>query len=44
MENGTAPATAGVGVVPTGMAGFLPEAYTRASPMGGVESVAPIMK
>jgi prepilin-type N-terminal cleavage/methylation domain-containing protein len=35
MENGTAPATAGVGVIPTGMAGFLPDAYTKASPMGG---------
>jgi len=34
-ENGTAPPAAAVGVVPTGMAGYLPDAYTKASPLGG---------
>jgi len=35
LENGTPPPMAGLGVVPTGMAGYLPEAYTHASPLGG---------
>ncbi|MDB6166911.1 MAG: xcpT 1 [Lacunisphaera sp.] len=35
MENGTGPAAAGPGVVPAGMAGYLPEAYTLPSPLGG---------
>ena len=35
MENGTGPASAGVGVVPTGMDGFLPTSYTAPSPLGG---------
>lgn len=35
MENGTGPAAAGVGVVPAGMAGFLPTNYTSPSPLGG---------
>ena len=35
MENGTPPPAGALGVVPTGMAGYLPEAYTQASPLGG---------
>ncbi len=35
MENGAGPASAGLGVVPTGMAGYLPTNYTAPSPLGG---------
>jgi prepilin-type N-terminal cleavage/methylation domain-containing protein len=35
MENGTGPTAAGVGVVPAGMSGYLPTAYTNPSPLGG---------
>jgi type IV pilus assembly protein PilA len=35
MENGQGPAAAGIGVVPTGMAGYLPTSYTSPSPLGG---------
>ncbi|MDI1250814.1 MAG: prepilin-type N-terminal cleavage/methylation domain-containing protein [Lacunisphaera sp.] len=35
LENGTAPAAAGLGVVPTGMTGYLPTAFTSTSPLGG---------
>jgi prepilin-type N-terminal cleavage/methylation domain-containing protein len=36
MEFGQVPATsAAAGVIPTGMAGYLPASYTQASPMGG---------
>jgi prepilin-type N-terminal cleavage/methylation domain-containing protein len=35
MENGTGPAAAGLGVVPAGMAGYLPTSYTSPSPIGG---------
>ncbi|MDI1337643.1 MAG: prepilin-type N-terminal cleavage/methylation domain-containing protein [Lacunisphaera sp.] len=35
MENGQGPPAAGVGVVPTGMTGYLPVAFTQTSPLGG---------
>jgi prepilin-type N-terminal cleavage/methylation domain-containing protein len=35
MENGQGPAATGMGLVPTGMAGYLPTAYTNPSPLGG---------
>jgi len=35
MENGEGPTAAGLGVVPTGMDGYLPTSYTQASPLGG---------
>jgi type II secretory pathway pseudopilin PulG len=35
MENGQSPAAAGIGVVPTGMAGYLPTSYVNPSPLGG---------
>jgi type II secretory pathway pseudopilin PulG len=36
MENGTSPpASAGLGVVPVGMAGYLPTAFSLPSPLGG---------
>jgi prepilin-type N-terminal cleavage/methylation domain-containing protein len=35
MENGQAPAAAGIGVVPAGMAGYLPNSYVNPSPLGG---------
>jgi type IV pilus assembly protein PilA len=35
MENGTQPPAAGMGVIPTGMAGYLPETYANPSPFGG---------
>ena len=35
MENGQGPPAAGIGVVPTGMAGYLPDAFVQNSPLGG---------
>jgi type IV pilus assembly protein PilA len=35
MENGQNPPSAALGVVPTGMAGYLPTSYTSTSPVGG---------
>ena len=35
MENGTPPPAGAIGVVPAGMTGYLPEAYTQPSPLGG---------
>ena len=35
MENGQGPASAGIGVEPTGMAGYLPASYVNPSPLGG---------
>ncbi len=35
MENGTMPPAAAPGVIPTGMTGYLPDAFTQTSPMGG---------
>lgn len=34
-ENGDWPLTAAAGVIPAGMAGYLPESFTNSSPMGG---------
>ena len=35
LESGQTPAAAGVSVVPTGMDGYLPDAFVQASPLGG---------
>lgn len=35
LESGQNPAASASGVVPTGMDGYLPDAYTQTSPMGG---------
>ena len=35
LENGQMPSAAGIGVVPTGMAGYLPDTFTQTSPIGG---------
>lgn len=35
MENGQWPGATAGGIIPTGMAGFLPESYTQPSPVGG---------
>ena len=34
-ENGQWPPAGGVGTIPTGMTGYLPESFTSSSPMGG---------
>ena len=35
LENGSMPPAAALGVVPVGMAGYLPDTFTQTSPMGG---------
>lgn len=35
LESGTWPGATGMGLIPTGMSGYLPEAYTMVSPLGG---------
>lgn len=36
LETGSWPVATGMGLVPTGMSGYLPNAYTQASPLGGM--------
>lgn len=35
LESGSWPTFTGLGLVPTGMSGYLPDAYTQVSPLGG---------
>jgi prepilin-type N-terminal cleavage/methylation domain-containing protein len=35
LENGSWPVATGMGLIPTGMNGYLPDGYTQVSPLGG---------